>query len=74
MGRAPGDNILTRNEDFTKIIPTRYPPKGVPTRRVPIWQALEIAEEFYKAQRAHVRSAEYYRARRAHLKAQRKEI
>ena len=74
MGRVPGDNILTRNEDFTEIIPTRYPPKGVPTRRVPIWKALEIAEEFYKSQRAHVRSAEYYRAWRAYLKAQRKGI
>ena len=74
MGRNAGDNILTRNEDFTKTIPTRYPPKGVPTRRIPIWKGLEIAEEFYKAQRAHVRSAEYYRARRAHLKAQRKGI
>jgi len=74
MGRVPGDNILTRNEDFSKVIPTRYPPKGVPTRRVPLWRALEIAEEFYKAQRAHVRNVEYYRARRAHLKAQRKGI
>ena len=74
MARAPGDNILTRNEDFTEIIPTRYPPKGVPTRRVPLWKALEIAEEFYKTQRAHVRSAEYYRARRAHLKTQSKGI
>jgi len=74
MGRAPGYNILTRNGDFAEIIPTRYPPKGVPTRRVPLWKALEIAEEFYKAQRAHVRSAEYYRARRVHLKAQRKGI
>lgn len=71
MARAPGDNILTRGEDFTKTIPTRYPPKGVPTRRVPLWKALEIAEEFYKSQRAHVRGAEYCRARRAHLKAQR---
>ena len=74
MGRTPGDNILTRNEDLSKIIPTRFPPKGVPTRRVSVKEALEIAEEFYKSQRAHVRSAEYYRARRAHLKAQRKEI
>jgi len=74
MGRNAGDNILTRNEDFSEIIPTRYPPKGVPTRRVPIWKALEIAEEFYKAQRAHVRNAEYCRARRAHLKAQREEV
>ena len=74
MGRNAGDNILTRNEDFTKTIPTRFPPKGVPTRRVPIWKALEIAEEFYKAQRAHVRNTEYRRARRALLKAQRKGI
>ena len=74
MGRNAGDNILTRSEDFTKTIPTRYPPKGVPTRRVPVWKALEIAEEFYKAQRAHVRNTEYRRARRAHLKAQRKGI
>ena len=74
MARSAGDNILTRNEDFTKTIPTRYPPKGVPTRCVPLWKALEIAEEFYKTQRAHVRSAEYYRARRAHLKVQRKGI
>ena len=74
MGRAPGDNILTRNEVFTEIIPTRYPPKGVPTRRVPLWKALEIAEEFYKAQRAHVRNAEYCRARRTHLKAQSKGV
>ena len=65
MGRNPGDNLLTRNEDLTQLIPTRFPPKGVPTRRVPIWQALEIAEEFYKSQRAHVRNAEYCRARRA---------
>ena len=38
------------NEDFSKVIPTRYPPKGVPTRRVPLKEALKIAEEFYKAQ------------------------
>ena len=74
MGRTPGDNILTRNEDFSKIIPTRYPPPGVPTRRISIKEGLQIAEEFYKAQRAHVRGAEYYRARRAHLKAQRKGV
>ena len=65
MARAPGDNILTRNEDLSTIIPTRFPPKGVPTRRVSIEEALKIAEEFYKAQRAHVRNAEYCRARRA---------
>ncbi len=65
MARTPGDNLLTRNEDLSKIIPTRFPPKGVPTRRVPIWKALEIAEEFYKSQRAHARNAEYCRARRA---------
>jgi len=65
MGRNPGDNLLTRNEDLTQIIPTRFPPKGVPTRRVSIQEALEIAEEFYKSQRAHVRNAEYCRARRA---------
>ena len=69
MGRVPGDNLLTRNEDLTKIIPTRFPPKGVPTRRVPIWKALEIAEEFYKSQRAHERNAEYCRARRERLDA-----
>jgi hypothetical protein len=74
MGRNAGDNILTRNEDFTKTIPTRFPPNGVPTRRVSILEALEIAEEFYKAQRAHVRNTEYRRARRAHLKAQREEV
>ena len=55
----------TYNEDFSEVIPTRYPPKGVPTRRVPLKEALKIAEEFYKAQRAHVRNAEYCRARRA---------
>ena len=65
MARTPGDNLLTRNEDLTQIIPTRFPPKGVPTQRVPIWKALEIAEEFYKSQRAHARNAEYCRARRA---------
>ena len=70
MSRVPGDNILTRNEDLTQIIPTRYPPKGVPTRRVPIWKALEIAEEFYKSQRAHERNAEYCRARRARMELQ----
>jgi hypothetical protein len=70
MARTPGDNILTRNEDLSKIIPTRYPPKGVPTRRVPIWKALEIAEEFYKSQRAHERNAEYCRARRARMDSQ----
>ena len=67
MGRNPGNNLLTRNEDLTQIIPTRFPPKGVPTQRVPIWKALEIAEEFYKSQRAHVRNAEYCRARREQL-------
>ena len=41
----------TYNEDFSEVIPTRYPPKGVPTRRVPLKEALKIAEEFYKAQR-----------------------
>jgi hypothetical protein len=65
MGRNPGDNLLTRNEDLTQIIPTRFPPRGTPTRRVSIKEALEIAEEFYKSQRAHVRNAEYCRARRA---------
>ena len=70
MGRAPGDNILTRNEDLSKIIPTRYPPKGVPTRRVSIEEALKIAEEFYKAQRAHERNAEYCRARRTRMELQ----
>ena len=70
MARTPGDNILTRNEDFTRIIPTRYPPKGVKTRRVSILEALEIAEEFYAAQRAHERNAEYCRARRARHDAQ----
>ena len=40
-------------------MPTRLPPRGVPTRRVPLWKALEIAEEFYKSQRAHVRNSEY---------------
>ena len=65
MARAAGINILTHDEDFTESIPTRYPPVGVTTRRVSISEALEIAEEFYKAQRAHVRNAEYCRARRA---------
>ena len=74
MGRAPGDNLLTRNEDLTQIIPTRYPPKGVPTRRVSIKEALKIAEEFYKSQRAHVRNAEYCRARRERLDAQKEGI
>ena len=70
MGRNPGDNLLTRNEDLTQIIPTRFPPKGVPTRRVSIKEALEIAEEFYKSQRAHVRNAEYCRARRVRMDLQ----
>lgn len=65
MVRTPGVNLLTREEDFTKCIPTRFPPEGVPTRRVSIYEALEIAEEFYKTQRAHARNAEYCRARRA---------
>ncbi len=65
MARSAGDNILTRGEDFTTCIPTRFPPEGAPTRRVSILQALEIAEEFYKTQRAHDRNAEYCRARRA---------
>ena len=64
MARVAGINILTRNENFTTCIPTRMPPEGVPTRRVSISEALEIAEEFYKAQRAHARNAEYCRARR----------
>ena len=64
MARVAGINILTRNENFTTCIPTRIPPEGVPTRRVSISEALEIAEEFYKAQRAHARNAEYCRARR----------
>ena len=70
MGRAPGDNLLTRNEDLSKIIPTRFPPKGVKTRRVSIQEALKIAEEFYAAQRAHERNAEYCRARRARMELQ----
>ena len=65
MARTPGLNLLTRDEDFTNYIPTRFPPEGAPTRRVSISEALEIAEEFYKAQRAHARNAEYCRARRA---------
>ena len=65
MARVAGINILTRDEDFTESIPTRYPPAGVTTRRVSISEALEIAEEFYKAQRAHARNAEYCRVRRS---------
>ncbi len=65
MARVAGKNILTRDEDFTTCIPTRFPPEGVPTRRVSISEALDIAEEFYKAQRAQARNAEYCRARRA---------
>lgn len=65
MARPAGVNLLTREEDFTKIIPTRYPPEGVPTRRISILEALEIAEEFYAEQRAHDRNAEYCRMRRA---------
>lgn len=65
MARAAGDNLLTVDEDFTESIPTRYPPAGVPTRRVSIAEALEIAEAFYKMQCAHARNAEYCRARRA---------
>lgn len=65
MARSAGNNILTRKEDFTTCIPTRIPPEGIPTRRVTIAEALEIAEEFYKSQRAHARNAEYCRARRA---------
>ncbi len=65
MARAAGANLLTREEDFTACIPTRLPPEGAPTRRVSLMQALEIAEAFYKAQRAHARNAEYCRMRRA---------
>lgn len=65
MARPAGINILTRDEDFTECIPTRIPPEGVPTRRVSIREALQIAEEFYQAQRAHARNDEYCRARRA---------
>jgi len=65
MARAAGANLLTRDEDFSACIPTRMPPKGAPTRRVSIAEALEIAEAFYKMQRAHARNAEYCRARRA---------
>ena len=65
MPRAAGANLLTREEDFTECIPTRLPPEGAPTRRVSITEALEMAEEFYKSQRAHARNAEYCRARRA---------
>jgi len=65
MSRAAGVNLLTRDEDFTACIPTRMPPEGAPTRRIPITEALKIAEEFYKSQRAHARNAEYCRAKRA---------
>ena len=44
MARSAGNNILTRDEDFTESIPTRYPPVGVTTRRVSIAEALDIAE------------------------------
>ena len=64
MARTAGNNLLTREEDFTACIPTRMPPEGVPTRRVSIAEALDIAEEFYQAQRAHARNAEYCRTRR----------
>ena len=64
MARTAGNNLLTREEDFTACIPTRMPPEGVPTRRVYIAEALDIAEEFYQAQRAHARNAEYCRTRR----------
>ena len=65
MARTAGANLLTRDEDFTACIPTRMPPEGTPTRRISILEALDIAEEFYKSQRAHARNAEYCRARRA---------
>ena len=65
MARSAGANLLTVDEDFSACIPTRMPPKGAPTRRVSIMEALELAEEFYQAQRAHARNAEYCRARRA---------
>ena len=47
MTRTAGNNLLTREEDFTACIPTRMPPEGAPTRRASILEALEIADEAY---------------------------
>lgn len=47
MITTKGYNRLTGNIQFSEIIPTRYPRKGEKTRRVPIYEALQIADAFY---------------------------
>lgn len=58
---AKGYNKLSAKEDFSAVIPTRMPRVGEPTRTVPLFIALEIADEFYSLYSIGGRNAEYCR-------------
>jgi len=59
--RKSGNNKLTHGVDFSEIIPTRLPRDGEPTIRIPLSEALEIADEFYSGYAIRGRNAEYCR-------------
>ncbi len=50
--------------NLPECIPTRYPRDGEQTRRVPLLEAIEIAEEYYAAYARSQVNAAYCRARR----------
>lgn len=50
--------------NLPESIPTRYPRDGEQTRRVPLLDAIEIAEEYYAAHARSQVNAAYCRARR----------
>lgn len=50
--------------DLSECIPTRYPRPGEKTRKVPLIEALEMAEEYYAAHARSQVNAAYCRARR----------
>ncbi len=56
-----GINKLTKNIDFSAIIPTRLPRSDENTRTVPLSEALEIADAFYAQYVIGGRNAEYCR-------------
>ena len=59
--KKSGINKLTYDVDFSEIIPTRLPRAGEPTIRIPLTEALEIADEFYSGYVIGGRNAEYCR-------------
>jgi len=50
--------------NLAECIPTRYPRDGEQTRRVPLLEAIEMAEEYYAAHARSQVNAAYCRARR----------